>query len=84
MIRQQRDPGSIPPSPRDRTPIDSSDSSEVRQTVAAGSQQADLEIRIVGGPEGERLAELQARVLREVTRWQLAQSNSDDGQQTAA
>ncbi len=84
MTRQQRDSGSIPPSLRDATPIDSSDSSEVRQAVPAVPQQAELEIRIVGGPEGERLAELQARVLREVTRWQLAQSNSDDGQQTAA
>ncbi|GAB2694482.1 hypothetical protein [Nocardia thraciensis] len=45
---------------------------------------ADIEIRIADGSEGEMLAGLQARVLWEVTKWQMAQSNSANGQDEAA
>ncbi|MEG8179299.1 hypothetical protein GZH49_12245 [Nocardia terpenica] len=45
---------------------------------------ARIEIRLVDGREGELLAERQARVLREVTRWQLGQSSSTDGPDLAA
>ncbi len=46
--------------------------------------EAELEIRVADGAEGETLALLQARVLWEVTRWQMGQSNSANGQQEAA
>ncbi|PKV82557.1 hypothetical protein ATK86_7047 [Nocardia fluminea] len=45
---------------------------------------AEIEIRVVDGAEGETLALLQARVLWEVTRWQMGQNNSANGQQEAA
>ncbi|MEV6363150.1 hypothetical protein [Nocardia asteroides] len=46
--------------------------------------EAELEIRVADGAEGETLALLQARVLWEVTRWQMGQNNSASGQQEAA
>ncbi|MFF0532682.1 hypothetical protein ACFYT3_30445 [Nocardia amikacinitolerans] len=46
--------------------------------------EAELEIRVADGAEGETLALLQARVLWEVTRWQMGQNNSANGQQEAA
>lgn len=39
----------------------------------------EFEIRIAEGREGEMLAEFQARVLWEVTKWQLDQINSQNG-----
>ncbi|WP_157117438.1 hypothetical protein [Nocardia vaccinii] len=44
----------------------------------------EFEIRIAEGREGEMLAEFQARVLWEVTKWQMAQNNCVNGQDEAA
>ncbi len=41
------------------------------------------ELRVVRGAEGERLAEVQARVLWEVTEWQ-ARNRSASGRENAA
>ncbi|WP_227999122.1 hypothetical protein [Nocardia australiensis] len=50
----------------------------------AGIPEAAIEIRIAEGADGERLADQQARILWEVTKWQLGQNNSDNGQENAA
>ncbi|WP_228003212.1 hypothetical protein [Nocardia australiensis] len=39
----------------------------------------EFEIRIAEGREAEMLAEFQARVLWEVTKWQLGQTNLQNG-----
>ena len=51
----------------------------VSTTVDVAVPDADIEIRIAEGSEGEMLAGLQAHILWEVTKWQMAQNNSASG-----
>lgn len=46
--------------------------------------EAVFEIEVVDGAEGQALAEVQARVLWEVTKWQLSQSRCEDGRRPTA
>ncbi|WP_141718079.1 hypothetical protein [Nocardia altamirensis] len=55
----------------------------LRTFAEAEIPEAEIEIRIAEGSDGEVLAELQAKALWEVTRWQLAQNNSEDGRRRA-
>lgn len=76
----RRAPNRPPRGPHHRGPGNSAPSVKRRAARLAEDEPPELvvEICIVDGPEGERLAQQQARVLWEVTEW-LARNNSEHG-----